>query len=84
MTERIQEIGGKIFIGHKKENLSLETNLVVYSPAITEDNPEMIYAKELKVPTHSYPEILGMISKDMYTIAISGTHGKTTTTSMIA
>ena len=84
MAERIQEIGGKIFIGHKKENLSPETNLVVYSPAITEDNPEMIYAKELNIPIYSYPEILGMISKDMYTIAISGTHGKTTTTSMIA
>jgi UDP-N-acetylmuramate--alanine ligase len=84
MAERIQKIGGKIFIGQKKENLSPDTNLVVYSPAITDDNPEMIAAKELNIPTYSYPEILGLISKDMYTIAVSGAHGKTTTTCMIA
>ena len=84
MTERIKKIGGKVFIGHKKENLSPNTNMVVYSPAITEDNPELIYAKELNIPAYSYPEILGIISKDMFTIAVSGAHGKTTTTSMIA
>jgi len=84
MAERIQTIHGKIFIGHKRENLAQDTDMVVYSPAITSDNPEMIYAKELNIPTYSYPEILGMISKDMYTIAVSGTHGKTTTTSMLA
>jgi UDP-N-acetylmuramate--alanine ligase len=84
MSERIEKIGGKIFIGHKRENLPQDADLVVYSPAITEDNPEIIYAKELNIPTYSYPEILGMISKDMYTIAVSGTHGKTTTTSMLA
>jgi len=84
MAERIQKIGGKIFISHKKENLPKNADIVVYSPAITEDNPEMIYAKELKIPTYSYPEILGIISKNMYTIAVSGAHGKTTTTCMIA
>lgn len=84
MAERIQTIHGKIFIGHKRENLPQDTDMVVYSPAITEDNPEMIYAKELNIPTYSYPEILGIISKDMHTIAVSGTHGKTTTTSMLA
>jgi UDP-N-acetylmuramate--alanine ligase len=84
MAERIQTIHGKVFIGHKRENLPQDADMVFYSPAITEDNPEMIYAKELNIPTYSYPEILGMISKDMYTIAVSGTHGKTTTTSMLA
>ncbi|MFH1129298.1 MAG: UDP-N-acetylmuramate--L-alanine ligase [Patescibacteria group bacterium] len=84
MAERIQTIHGKIFIGHKRENLPQDADMVVYSPAITEDNPEMIYAKELNIPTYSYPEILGMISKNMFTIAVSGTHGKTTTTCMIA
>ena len=84
MAERIEKIGGKIFIGQKKENLPKDADLVVYSPAISEDNPEMIYAKELKIPTYSYPEILGIISKNMQTIAVSGTHGKTTTTSMLA
>jgi len=84
MTERIKKIGGKIFIGHKKENLPQDADMVVYSPAIDEHNPELVYAKELKIPVYSYPEILGLISKNMYTIAISGTHGKTTTTCMIA
>ncbi len=84
MTERIERIGGKIFIGHKKKNLPPDTNLVIYSPAITIDNPEFIYARELKIPTCSYPEALGLLSKDAYTIAVSGTHGKTTTTCMIA
>ncbi len=84
MAERIEKIGGKIFIGHKKENLPKDAGIVVYSPAITEDNPEIIYAKELNIPTYSYPEILGIISKNMQTIAVSGTHGKTTTTSMLA
>jgi len=84
MAKRIQAIHGKIFIGQKKENITKDVNLVVYSPAVTEDNPELIHAKELNIPIYSYPEILGLISKDMYTIAISGTHGKTTTTSMLA
>jgi len=84
MTERIKIIGGKIFIGHKKENLYENTDFVVYSPAVKENNPELIYAKELNIPCYSYPEILGLISKDMYTIAVSGTHGKTTTVSMLA
>lgn len=84
MAERIQKIGGKIFIGHKRENLPQNADMVVYSPAITEDNPELIYARELNIPVYSYPEVLGLISKNMHTIAISGTHGKTTTTSMIA
>lgn len=84
MTERIKLIGGKVFIGQDRQNLAPDTNLVVYSPAVPENNPELVYARELKIPAYSYPEILGMISKDMYTIAVAGTHGKTTTTSMLA
>lgn len=84
MAERIKNIGGKIFIGHKKENLPKDTDMVIFSPAISEKNPELASAKELNIPIYSYPEALGILSKDMYTIAISGTHGKTTTTCMIA
>ena len=58
--------------------------MVVFSPAISENNPELTSAKELNIPVYSYPEALGLLSKDMYTIAVSGTHGKTTTTCMIA
>jgi len=84
MAERIKTIHGKIFIGQKRENITKNIDLVVYSPAITENNPELIRAKELNIPIYSYPEILGLISKDMYTVAVAGTHGKTTTTSMLA
>lgn len=84
MIEKIERIGGKVIIGHKKENIGKKIDLVVYSPAVDSNNPELIEARKLGIPTYSYPEILGSISKDMYTIAVSGTHGKTTVTSMLA
>jgi len=83
-TERIKKMGASIFIGHRYSNLSQDTDLIIYSPAISDNNPEIIKAKKLKIPIYSYPQILGIISKEKYTIAISGTHGKTTTTAMIA
>ncbi|MBD3282550.1 MAG: UDP-N-acetylmuramate--L-alanine ligase [Candidatus Portnoybacteria bacterium] len=84
MTEKIRDIGGNVFIGHNEKNLLKDTDFVVYSPAIGDDNVELIKARELGIPVYSYPEVLGLISRDMHTIAVSGTHGKTTTTSMIA
>ena len=83
LAEKIQNIGGKICVGHKKENIN-NVDMVVYSPAIQENNPELVYARKLNIPCFSYPEILGLISKNTFTIAISGTHGKTTTVSMLA
>ncbi|MBU3923217.1 UDP-N-acetylmuramate--L-alanine ligase [Patescibacteria group bacterium] len=83
LAEKIQNIGGKICVGHKKENIN-NVDMVVYSPAIQENNPELVYARKLNIPCFSYPEILGLISKDAFTIAVSGTHGKTTTVSMLA
>ena len=59
-------------------------DLVVYSPAVRGNNPELLFARELGIPTYSYPEMLGRISKGKKTIAISGSHGKTTTTAMLA
>jgi len=50
MIERIKNIGGKVFIGHKKENLSADTNLVIYSPAINENNPELTFARKTNIP----------------------------------
>jgi len=58
--------------------------MVIYSPAINKNNPELIYAKKLNIPIYSYPQALGIISKGNYTIAVSGTHGKTSTTAMLA
>ena len=84
VNQRIKKLGGKVFIGHKKSNLAKDTDVVIYSPAIKDDNPELVEAKKLKIPTYSYPQALGLISKEKYTIALSGTHGKTTTTAMLA
>ena len=84
VNKRIKKMGGRIFIGHKKTNLSKDVDIVIYSPAIKKDNPELMYAKKLKIPIYSYPQALGLISKNNYTIAISGTHGKTSTTAMLA
>jgi len=84
IIEELQKLGATIAIGQARENIPSETDLVVYTIAIGEDNPELREAKERGIPTLTYPELLGLVSHDYYTIAISGTHGKTTTTGMVA
>lgn len=74
----------KISVGHNRDNIEEGTDLVIHTIAIPESNPEMAYAREAGIKTMTYPEVLGELSKTMYTIAVSGTHGKTTTTAMIA
>src|SRR3989338_1691763 len=78
------KLGAKFFLGHSAENISSDVDLIVYTPAVAADNPELKKAVELGMPTFSYPEMLGLISKNKHTIAVSGAHGKTTTTAMIA
>ncbi|MDO8739959.1 MAG: UDP-N-acetylmuramate--L-alanine ligase [Candidatus Woesearchaeota archaeon] len=85
ITELLREKGIKIIIGpHSEYNLSTDANLVIFSPAVRPDNPEYKKAKELKIKLQSYPEALGDLTRQYFTIAVSGTHGKSTTTSMIA
>ncbi len=84
VTEELQKLGAEIFYDQKAENISADTDLVVYTIAIPEDNPELKKARELGIKCLTYPEMLGLISADKFTIAISGTHGKTTTTAMLA
>ena len=84
IIKELKKSKAKIKIGHKSSNLPDKTDLVVYTTAIDKNNPEFKKAKKLKIPIISYPEMLGLISQDKYTIAVSGTHGKTTTTAMIA
>ena len=76
--------GVKIFIGHSANNITKDIDLVVYSPAVKKDNLELKRAKQLKIKLQSYPEALGDLTKEYYTIAVAGAHGKSTTTSMIA
>jgi UDP-N-acetylmuramate--alanine ligase len=83
ITDDLEKMGIKIHIGQKEENLDKDVKVVIYSVAITEDNPEILEAKKRGLVCISYPQFLGELSKEMFTIAISGTHGKTTTTAMI-
>ncbi|HYC83112.1 MAG TPA: Mur ligase domain-containing protein, partial [Candidatus Paceibacterota bacterium] len=84
ITQSLAELGIKIYQGHQADNLSAETDLVIYTIAIPGDNPELAAARERGIPMLTYPETLGLISADKRTIAIAGTHGKTTTTAMLA
>ena len=84
ITEALKEKGVKLFIGkHKAENLPKRVDMVIYSPAVTTDNPELKEAKKKEIKYLSYPEALGELTKKYFTIAVSGTHGKSTTTAMI-
>ncbi len=85
LTERLKAHGAKIYIGQRASNIEAGTELVVYTAAIHEDNPEWKAAKEQGIPMLTRAEFLGQLM-DNYakSIAVSGTHGKTTTTSMIA
>mgnify|MGYP001608792288 CR=1 FL=1 len=79
ITQDLEKRGVKIFYGHKAENVSNDVDLIIYSPAVPKDNPE----RQKGIQELSYPEFLGELSKQYFTIAISGTHGKCTTTALI-
>ena len=84
ITAGLEQLGVKIFYEQKAENITADLDLVVYTIAIPKDHPELARARELGITCLSYPEVLGLISADKFTIAVAGTHGKTTTTAMIA
>jgi len=75
--------GMKITIGNFAKNIERDYDLVVHSPAIKPNNPEYKAAKKLGIKTQSYPEALGDLTKEYYTIAVAGAHGKSTTTAMV-
>jgi len=81
-TDYLRNLGVKIFTGHKAENIS-DAELVVYSSAVKMDNPEMERAKELGIPIIRRAEMLGELMRLKYTLAIAGTHGKSSTTSLV-
>lgn len=84
ITAELTKLGAKIFVGQKAENISADCDLVIHTIAIPETNPELRRARELGIKTQTYPEFLGQLSREKFTIAVAGTHGKTTTTAMIA
>lgn len=84
LIAHLKEDGIKVALNHAEENLDDDTDLVIYSFAIEEKNVERQKAKHLNIKQISYPEALGEFTKDFYVIGITGTHGKSTTTSMVA
>lgn len=83
MTERLARKGIGIIIGHKAGNVR-GASVVVVSSAISKDNPEVLEARRLKIPVIKRAEMLAELMKMKMSIAIAGTHGKTTTTSLVA
>jgi len=81
--KRLRKLGIPIFIGHAPENVQ-NVDLIVYSSAISEDNPEILEGKRLKIPIIPRAEMLAELMRVKTGIAVAGAHGKTTTTSMIA
>lgn len=97
ITDFLKKKGAKIYIGHKSVKLkaqsakqqsktknSISPDLVIYSPAVKPDNPELREARKLGIKCQTYPEALGELTKKYFTIAVSGTHGKSTTTAMVS
>jgi UDP-N-acetylmuramate--alanine ligase len=83
ITDDLEKLGIKITIGQEAGNISDDTEVIIHTIAVKDDNPEIIEARRRNLVCMSYPEALGELSKNMFTIAISGTHGKTTTTAMV-
>ena len=85
LTEHLTALGATVFYPQKAENVIDGIDVVVYTAAIHEDNPELMEVRRQGLPTLTRAELLGQLMKNYRTpIAISGTHGKTTTTSMMS
>jgi len=72
-----------VIIGQKSENVPEDSDVVIYSDAVPTDNPERVCARELGIKEYSYFQMLGKASAGKHTVAVAGTHGKTTTTGML-
>ncbi len=84
-TDHLEGLGITVFYGQRPSNITNDVKLVVYTTAVKENNPELMAARELGIPVIDRAELLGQIMKCYPdAIAVSGTHGKTTTTSMIS
>ena len=82
-TKRLADLGIKVFIGHRADNVG-GASVVVVSSAVKKDNPEVLAARSRFVPVVRRAEMLGELMRLKWSIAVGGTHGKTTTTSMVA
>ncbi|MBI2087355.1 MAG: UDP-N-acetylmuramate--L-alanine ligase [Deltaproteobacteria bacterium] len=84
VTERLRSLGAQVFIGHGEANLAGNPSVVVISTAVKYSNPEVLEARRRAIPVIPRAEMLAELMRMKYGVAVAGTHGKTTTTSMIA
>ncbi len=84
IIRELQKEGVKVFIGHKSSNIAPNSQLIVYNNAIPDSNPELKRARDLGLACRTYPEVVGEMTTTYKTIAVAGSHGKSTTTSMTA
>jgi len=82
-TLRLKNLGATVFIGHDEKNIR-DADAVVVSSAVNESNPEVVAAREQLMPIVQRAEMLAELMRFRYSIAVAGTHGKTTTTSLVA
>src|SRR3954447_10873480 len=82
-TSRLEKLGARVMIGHATENVG-NADVVVVSSAVSQTNPEVLAASAKRLPIVQRAEMLGELMRFRYAIAVAGTHGKTTTTSMVA
>ncbi|WP_346351087.1 UDP-N-acetylmuramate--L-alanine ligase [Oceanimonas sp. AH20CE76] len=83
VTDRLQAMGATIFLGHDAQQVA-GASVVVVSTAINADNPELLAARDLRIPVVRRAEMLAELMRFRHGVAVAGTHGKTTTTSLIA
>ena len=83
-TERLEGLGARIFIGHDAAHVTEGVSAVVYSSAVSLDNPELVEARRRRIPVVRRAEMLAELMRLQFSIGVGGTHGKTTTTSMVA
>ena len=83
-TDRLEKLGARVFIGHDAAHIGDGVSAVVYSTAVKATNPEMVVARERRIPLVRRAEMLAELMRLQFSIAVGGTHGKTTTTSMVA
>ena len=83
-TRRLSQLGAQVFIGHQEDNLAAEPSVVVISTAVKYSNPEVLEARRRHIPVIQRAEMLAELMRMKYGVAVAGSHGKTTTTSMVA
>ncbi len=82
-TRRLEKLGARVMIGHRAGNIA-GADVVVVSSAVNQENPEVAQALAQRIPVVKRAEMLGELMRFRYSIAVAGTHGKTTTTSLVA